>query len=190
LAIAQLALNHIAEQIRVTLCETYAAAMGIHSTHGLLPDLQPSSPQPSESTPSTQEDGNGDETSKSKPKAKVSAFRMSNYTPLENCAELYGVDFMVDETFKVSLLEFNAGPDFGQTGQRLKEKAIRPLIQGMTSVILQKIFPSLASLDSQNDAPQIQEEDDYVPLSLNGSGVQVQDMPSAPHFLPVYHVSL
>ena len=40
---------------------------------------------------------------------------------MSNCFELFGVDFLVDEdTLAVSLLEVNPGPDFKQTGQRLK----------------------------------------------------------------------
>jgi tubulin--tyrosine ligase len=37
-----------------------------------------------------------------------------------NCFELYGLDFMVDEDLNTILLEVNPGPDFKQTGDRLK----------------------------------------------------------------------
>ncbi len=43
----------------------------------------------------------------------------SIFCPMGNCFELYGLDFMVDSAFNVSLLEVNPGPDFKQTGQRL-----------------------------------------------------------------------
>ena len=33
---------------------------------------------------------------------------------------MYGLDFLVDESFDVHLLEVNPGPDFKQTGERLK----------------------------------------------------------------------
>ena len=39
---------------------------------------------------------------------------------MDGCFELYGLDFMVGEDGSVSLLEVNPGPDFKQTGGRLK----------------------------------------------------------------------
>ncbi len=39
---------------------------------------------------------------------------------MTNCFELYGLDFLLDEEFNVSLLEVNPGPDFKQTGGRLR----------------------------------------------------------------------
>ena len=53
----------------------------------------------------------------------------SEYTifcPMEHCFELYGLDFMVEvpenvgEDMTVSILEINPGPDFKQTGDKLK----------------------------------------------------------------------
>eukprot|EP01034_Spumella_vulgaris_P045608 gene45608-56821_t len=40
---------------------------------------------------------------------------------MANCYELYGLDFMVDNNMAVSLLEVNPGPDFKQTGDRLRK---------------------------------------------------------------------
>ena len=42
------------------------------------------------------------------------------FCPMSNCFELFGLDFLVDEDFRVYLLEVNPGPDFKQTGARLK----------------------------------------------------------------------
>ncbi|GMI59437.1 hypothetical protein ScalyP_jg8076 [Parmales sp. scaly parma] len=42
------------------------------------------------------------------------------YQPLDGCFEYYGIDFLVDENFDVSLLEVNPSPDFKQTGERLE----------------------------------------------------------------------
>jgi tubulin--tyrosine ligase len=42
------------------------------------------------------------------------------FSPMSNCFELFGLDFLVDESFNVSLLEVNPGPDFKQTGAKLK----------------------------------------------------------------------
>ena len=39
---------------------------------------------------------------------------------MASCFEVYGLDFMVDSNFDVHLLEVNPGPDFKQTGGRLR----------------------------------------------------------------------
>lgn len=41
------------------------------------------------------------------------------FAPMNNCFEIYGLDFMVDEDLNTSLLEINPGPDFQQTGMLL-----------------------------------------------------------------------
>ncbi|BGP44731.1 putative tubulin--tyrosine ligase pby1 [Rhodotorula kratochvilovae] len=45
----------------------------------------------------------------------------SSFQALPNAFEIFGVDFLVDSSFQVSLLEINACPDFGQTGAELQE---------------------------------------------------------------------
>lgn len=42
------------------------------------------------------------------------------FAPMKGCFEIFGLDFMVTEDGAVSLLEVNPGPDFKQTGGRLK----------------------------------------------------------------------
>lgn len=42
------------------------------------------------------------------------------FAPMNNCFEVFGLDFMVDENLQTSLLEVNPGPDFKQTGDKLK----------------------------------------------------------------------
>lgn len=44
----------------------------------------------------------------------------SIFCPMSNCFEIYGLDFLIDDDWNVSLLETNPGPDFKQTGDRLK----------------------------------------------------------------------
>ena len=51
-----------------------------------------------------------------------------DYVPLPGCFEHYGIDYLVDEEFNVKLLEVNPGPDFKQSGNRL-----RGVILGMLS---------------------------------------------------------
>jgi hypothetical protein len=46
------------------------------------------------------------------------------FAPMSNCFEVYGLDFMVDADMNVSLLEVNPGPDFKQTGERLRSVII------------------------------------------------------------------
>ncbi|KAE8895625.1 hypothetical protein PF005_g186 [Phytophthora fragariae] len=63
----------------------------------------------------------------------------SVFQPLPNCFEIYGVDFMVDEDFNVWLLEFNPGPDFKQTGDRL-HFVIRDLMADSLTVVTNEFF--------------------------------------------------
>jgi tubulin---tyrosine ligase len=70
------------------------------------------------------------------------------FAPMENCFELYGLDFMIDEGdddapgidvhgkgARVTLLETNPGPDFKQTGQRLRGVIVR-LFENTCRVVL------------------------------------------------------
>ncbi|ODQ81737.1 hypothetical protein BABINDRAFT_165261 [Babjeviella inositovora NRRL Y-12698] len=51
--------------------------------------------------------------------AAVSVDKM-NFQPMANAFEIFGVDFLVDDAFGVTLLEVNSYPDFKQTGDDLK----------------------------------------------------------------------
>lgn len=59
----------------------------------------------------------------------------SVFTPMTNCFELFGLDFMIDEDFQVSFLECNPGPDFKQTGQRLS-RIIENLFESIFRLIV------------------------------------------------------
>ncbi|CAN3366528.1 probable tubulin--tyrosine ligase Pby1p [Diutina catenulata] len=52
-------------------------------------------------------------------RAAVNVDKM-NFQPLPNALEVFGVDFLVNYNYSVSLLEVNAYPDFKQTGDELK----------------------------------------------------------------------
>eukprot|EP00596_Hydrurales_sp_CCMP1899_P010538 CAMPEP_0119046506 /NCGR_PEP_ID=MMETSP1177-20130426/47095_1 /TAXON_ID=2985 /ORGANISM="Ochromonas sp, Strain CCMP1899" /LENGTH=327 /DNA_ID=CAMNT_0007019755 /DNA_START=514 /DNA_END=1497 /DNA_ORIENTATION=- len=57
------------------------------------------------------------------------------FAPMNNCFEIYGLDFMVDEDLNSSLLEINPGPDFQQTGDKLKDVIIQLWEQTLQVVI-------------------------------------------------------
>ncbi len=59
----------------------------------------------------------------------------SVFTPMTNCFELFGLDFMIDEDFQLSFLECNPGPDFKQTGQRLS-RIIEKLLESIFRLIV------------------------------------------------------
>ncbi|KDE06070.1 tubulin-tyrosine ligase [Microbotryum lychnidis-dioicae p1A1 Lamole] len=44
----------------------------------------------------------------------------TSFQALPNAFEIFGLDFLVDDELRVSLLEVNACPDFGQTGPKLQ----------------------------------------------------------------------
>lgn len=69
-------------------------------------------------------------------KAAVSVDRI-NFQPITSAFEFYGIDFLVDSSGAVSVLEINAYPDFKQTGDDLQQ-----IVQGLlTSVAKQIIGP-------------------------------------------------
>lgn len=70
-----------------------------------------------------------------------------NFQPLDNAAEVFGIDYLVNDDYSVTLLEVNSYPDFKQTGDELKNiiyelfdnlvtDAINPLVTGDASVSL------------------------------------------------------
>ena len=64
------------------------------------------------------------------------------FAPMANCFEVYGLDFMVDEQLNVSLLEVNPGPDFQQTGDRLRGVIVALWEQTM-QIVLDADVPAL-----------------------------------------------
>ena len=86
------------------------------------------------------------------------------FAPLSHCFELYGVDFLVDDTFQVHLLEANPGPDFKQTGGRLKA-----VIENLIEVTLATVF----SEEDGGDSTDVQQISEGIPSSKVG-GSQVE----------------
>ncbi|KAK6454811.1 tubulin-tyrosine ligase family-domain-containing protein [Scheffersomyces xylosifermentans] len=69
-----------------------------------------------------------------------------NFQPLDNAIELFGIDYLVNDDYSVSLLEVNSYPDFKQTGEDLKEliyelfdrvvkEVVNPLVTGEKSEV-------------------------------------------------------
>ncbi len=81
------------------------------------------------------------------------------FLPLENNFELFGLDFLIDSSKRVHLLEVNAGPDFAQTGTRLQQLcssvmhqtvqlAIKPFITAVMNETKSKFEPTATATAS------------------------------------------
>ncbi|KAK0824853.1 hypothetical protein LTR73_007406 [Friedmanniomyces endolithicus] len=68
--------------------------------------------------------------------ARVSS---THFQVLPNSFEIFGVDFLVDGEGGVWLLEVNAFPDFGQTGEELRG-VVRGLVEGVVEVGVMPFF--------------------------------------------------
>jgi len=71
------------------------------------------------------------------------AAQPTNFQALPGCFELFGVDFLVSQeeaehgsSLTASLLEVNAFPDFGQTGDELRDVVIRGLFEDVAGVVI------------------------------------------------------
>ncbi|KAJ6166695.1 hypothetical protein N7470_002142 [Penicillium chermesinum] len=65
---------------------------------------------------------------------------MVHFQTLPNAFELFGVDFLVDSSGNAWLLEMNAYPDFGQTGEALKEVVVGRLFEETIDVAVKPFF--------------------------------------------------
>ncbi|KAL4928416.1 putative acid phosphatase [Aspergillus undulatus] len=63
-----------------------------------------------------------------------------HFQTVPNAFEVFGVDFLVDENGEVWLLEVNAFPDFGQTGEELREVVVGGLFGGVVGVAVDGFF--------------------------------------------------
>ena len=62
-----------------------------------------------------------------------------HFQPVPNAFEVFGVDFLVDARGKAWLLEVNAFPDFGQTGEGLRG-LVEGLVEGVVEVGVKPFF--------------------------------------------------
>jgi hypothetical protein len=65
---------------------------------------------------------------------------MIHFQTVPNAFEVFGVDFLVDESGSVWLLEVNAFPDFGQTGEELRDVVVGGLFGGVVDVAVDGFF--------------------------------------------------
>ncbi|KAL4896918.1 survival protein sure-like phosphatase/nucleotidase [Aspergillus ambiguus] len=65
---------------------------------------------------------------------------MIHFQTLPNAFELFGVDFLVDKEGTAWLLEMNAYPDFGQTGEELKDLVVGRLFEETVDVAVKPFF--------------------------------------------------
>ncbi|KAF3491517.1 TTL domain-containing protein [Arthroderma uncinatum] len=65
---------------------------------------------------------------------------MVHYQTLPNAFEVFGVDYLVDETGNAWLLELNAFPDFRQTGDELKCEVVGKLFDEVVEIAVKPFF--------------------------------------------------
>jgi len=83
---------------------------------------------------------------------------MVHFQTLPNAFELFGVDFLVDASGDVWLLELNAYPDFGQTGEDLRETVVGRLFEETVDVAVKPFF-GLGSNDGKGDLKLVKDLD-------------------------------
>lgn len=83
---------------------------------------------------------------------------MVHFQTLPNAFELFGVDFLVDASGNAWLLELNAFPDFGQTGEELREAVVGRLFEETVDVAVKPFF-GLGSSDGSGDLKLVRDLD-------------------------------
>lgn len=82
---------------------------------------------------------------------RAAAALPTNFQPLPQCFELYGVDFLVEDkgveedVVNVQLLEVNAFPDFAQTGEELSDVVVKGLFEELFRLVIGPYFGVEAS---------------------------------------------
>lgn len=80
-----------------------------------------------------------------------------HFQVLPNVFEIFGLDFLVDESGGAWLLEVNAFPDFQQTGDDLKE-LVKSLIEGVVRKGVGEFFGVEAGSPKQSDGEKVDDE--------------------------------
>jgi tubulin---tyrosine ligase len=93
------------------------------------------------------------------------------FAPMPGCFEVYGLDFMVDTTHNVSLLEVNPGPDFKQTGDRLKNLIVQ-LWEGTCALVIDNTINE--TLNSQKHEFTKVYDKEASTSKLGGGGMKMQ----------------
>ena len=86
------------------------------------------------------------------------------FAPMSNCFEVYGLDFVSDSGYNIYLLEANPGPDFKQTGDKLRETIV-DLWEGICKVVLD---PPLDKFVDNNSSFSMVYEKEWSTSNLNG----------------------
>lgn len=80
--------------------------------------------------------------------------QMIHFQTLENAFEIFGVDWLVDETCVPWLLEINAFPDFKQSGEELKA-VIQGLWNGVVGIAVRGFFTPEAEAEGETEKEKI-----------------------------------
>lgn len=62
----------------------------------------------------------------------------------KHCFELFGYDFLIDEDFRVWLIEVNTNPYFGVPNEYIAD-LLPKMIDDMTKIVVDPIYPPKAS---------------------------------------------
>ena len=66
--------------------------------------------------------------------------QMIHFQTVPNAFEIFGVDFLVDDSLNAWILELNAFPDFKQTGKELQETVVGGLFDSTVRVAIKSFF--------------------------------------------------
>lgn len=82
--------------------------------------------------------------------------QMVHFQPLPNAFEIFGVDFLVDDTLNVWLLELNAFPDFKQTGTDLQDEVVGGLFNETIRTAVKPFFSIVdEAIDKSSDSDRM-----------------------------------
>ncbi|OLY80155.1 putative tubulin-tyrosine ligase [Smittium mucronatum] len=87
----------------------------------------------------------------------------TNFQPWPNCFEVFGLDFLVDDSFNVFFLEANAYPDFKQTGDGLSQ-IIVGFLDSVSDLALSEFF----MLDTETLSRSVSDLDLVLSKKLRG----------------------